>query len=110
MTTGTLLDTLCGSDSPVTSVFLYNGFVISASTAAACVHMWSLKYDTCHKPTAHVPAGCAHIAVTKDADCVFYVRQQSQTEVISWNNNTGQCLGKVTDKEMLLFAVWGETN
>ncbi|KAL7396393.1 hypothetical protein ABVT39_005119 [Epinephelus coioides] len=89
MTTGSLLDTLCGSDSPVTSVFLYNGFVISASMAAACVHMWSLKYDTCHKPTAHVPAGCAHIAVTKDADCVFYVRQQSQTEVISWNNNTG---------------------
>ncbi|XP_054451988.1 NACHT domain- and WD repeat-containing protein 1, partial [Anoplopoma fimbria] len=89
VTTGALLDTLCGSDSPVTSVVLYHGFVVSASTAAASIHLWSLKYDTRHKPTAHIPAGCAHVAVTKDADRVFYVRQQSQTEVISWNNNTG---------------------
>ncbi|XP_029285414.1 NACHT domain- and WD repeat-containing protein 1 [Cottoperca gobio] len=89
MTTGALLDTLSGSDSPVTSVVLYHDSVISASTAAASVNLWSLKYDTLHKPTAHVPAGCAHVAVTKEADRVFYVRQQSQTEVISWNNNTG---------------------
>lgn len=92
VTTGALLDTLCGSDAPVTFVLLYNGFVVSASTAAACVHLWSLeKYDTRHKPTAHIPAGCAHVALAKDADRVFYVRQQSQTEVISWNNLTGRC-------------------
>ncbi|XP_031731172.1 NACHT domain- and WD repeat-containing protein 1 [Anarrhichthys ocellatus] len=89
VTTGALLDTLCGSDSPVTSVVLYHGFVVSASTAAASVHLWSLKYDTRHKPTARIPAGCAHVAVTTDADLVFYVRQQSQTELISWNNSTG---------------------
>ncbi|XP_042339711.1 NACHT domain- and WD repeat-containing protein 1 [Plectropomus leopardus] len=93
VTTGSLLDSLRGSDSPVTSVRLYRGFVVSASTAAACVHVWSLKYDTRHRPVAHVPAGCAHVALTKDADRVFYVRQQSQTEVISWNNNTG-CLSE----------------
>lgn len=95
MTTGALLDTLCGSDAPVTSVVLYKGFVLSASTAAPCVHLWSLKYDAHHKPTAHIPAGCAHFAVTKDADRVFYVRQQSQREVISWNSHTGECWDKV---------------
>ncbi|KAM9358458.1 NACHT domain- and WD repeat-containing protein 1 [Symphorus nematophorus] len=89
VTTGSLLDSLCGSDAPVTSVFLYNDFVISASAAAAGVLLWSLKYDSRHKPTARIPAGCAHAAVTKDADQVFFVRQQSHTEVISWNNNTG---------------------
>lgn len=90
VTTGALLDSLCGSDSPVTSLVLYNNVVISASAAAACVHLWSLKYDTRHKPVAHIPAGCAHVAVTKDTDQVFYVRQQSQREVISWNSLTGQ--------------------
>ncbi|XP_059197113.1 NACHT domain- and WD repeat-containing protein 1 [Centropristis striata] len=93
VTTGSLLDALCGSDAAVTSVRLYSGFVVSASAAASGVRLWNLKYDTRHKPTAHVPAGCAHAAVTKDADRVFYVRQQNQTEVISWNNNTG-CLSE----------------
>ena len=91
VTTGALLDTLSGSDSPVTSVLLYHGFVLSASKAAASVRLWSLKYDPRHKPTATIPAGCAHVAVTEDADRVFYVRQQSQTTVLSWNNNTGHC-------------------
>ncbi|KAJ4943268.1 hypothetical protein JOQ06_005772 [Pogonophryne albipinna] len=89
VTTGALLDTLSGSDSPVTSVLLYHGFVLSASKAAASVRLWSLKYDPRHKPTVTIPAGCAHVAVTEDADRVFYVRQQSQTTVLSWNNNTG---------------------
>ncbi|XP_037624904.1 NACHT domain- and WD repeat-containing protein 1 isoform X1 [Sebastes umbrosus] len=117
VTTGGLLDTLCGSDSPVTSVVLYNGFVVSASTAAPSVHMWSLKYNTRHKPIAHVPAGCAHVAVTKDTDRVFYVRQQSQREVISWNNNTGSlserlavsaevcCLELAQHKQLLLCGL-----
>lgn len=85
------MDTLCGSHAPVTSVVLYKSFVVSASTAAASIHMWNLKYDTQHKPTAHIPSGCAHVAITKDEDRVFYVQHPSQTEVISWNNHTGQC-------------------
>ncbi|KAM7011931.1 LOW QUALITY PROTEIN: NACHT domain- and WD repeat-containing protein 1 [Tautogolabrus adspersus] len=89
VTTGALLDSLCGSDAPVTSVFLHKGVMVSASSAAACVHLWSLKYDDSHKPPAHIPAGCAHVALTKDADRVFYVRLQSQTEVIGWNNLSG---------------------
>ncbi|XP_078101592.1 NACHT domain- and WD repeat-containing protein 1-like [Sander vitreus] len=115
VTTGALLDTLCGSNTPVTSVLLFNRFVVSASTAAASIHLWNLNYDTCHKPTAHVPAGCAHVAVTQDADRVFYVRQQSQTEVISWNNNTGSvsehlpvsaevCCLEVAQNKRLLFC------
>ncbi|XP_039667435.1 NACHT domain- and WD repeat-containing protein 1 [Perca fluviatilis] len=103
VTTGALLDTLCGSDTPVTSVLLYNRFVVSASTDATSVHLWNLNYDTRHKPTAHVPAGCAHVAVTKDADRVFYVRQQSQTEVISWNNNTDSVIMSL--KQPLLLAL-----
>ncbi|XP_028442434.1 NACHT domain- and WD repeat-containing protein 1 [Perca flavescens] len=117
VTTGALLDTLCGSDTPVSSVLLYNRFVVSASTHAASVHVWNLNYDTRHKPNAHVPAGCAHVAVTKDADRVFYVRQQSQTEVISWNNNTGcvserlpvsaevSCLALAQDKRLLFCGL-----
>ncbi|XP_068447786.1 NACHT domain- and WD repeat-containing protein 1 [Clinocottus analis] len=115
VTTGALLDTLCGSDSPVTSVLLYHGFVVSASTAASSVHLWNLKYDTRHKPIVHIPAGCAHVVVTKDADRVFYVRQQSQTEVLSWNNNTGSiserlpvsaevCCLEVAQHKRLLFC------
>ncbi|KAK5869245.1 hypothetical protein PBY51_023979 [Eleginops maclovinus] len=93
VTTGALLDTLSGSDSPVNSVVLYHGFVLSASKTAAGVHLWSLKYDPRHKPTATIPASCAHVAVTEDADRVFYVRQQSSTSVLSWNNNTGSLSG-----------------
>ncbi|XP_034386187.1 NACHT domain- and WD repeat-containing protein 1, partial [Cyclopterus lumpus] len=119
--TGALLDTLCGSNSPVTSVVLYHGFVLSASTAAASIHLWNLKYDTRHKPAVHIPSGCAHVAVTKDADRVFYVRQQSQTEVISWNNNTGSlserlavsaevcCLEVAQHKRLLLCGLTSGT-
>ncbi|XP_041648114.1 NACHT domain- and WD repeat-containing protein 1 [Cheilinus undulatus] len=115
VTTGALLDSLCGSDAPVTSVFLHKGVVASASTAASCIHLWSLKYDQRHKPLARIPAGCAHVALTKDADRVFYVRQQSQTEVISWNNLTGSlsermavsaqvCCLEVAQHKRLLFC------
>jgi len=106
VTTGALLDTLCGSNSPVTSVVLYHGFVVSASTDAASVHLWNLKYDTRHKPTVHIPTGCAHVAVTKDADRIFYVRHQSQTEVISWNNNTGHfwCKARAQSCTCLMFC------
>ncbi|XP_034737989.1 NACHT domain- and WD repeat-containing protein 1 [Etheostoma cragini] len=89
VTTGALLDSLCGSDTPVTSVLLHHRVVVSASTAAPGVLLWNLTYDPRHKPPAHVPAGCAHVAVARDADRVFYVRDQSQTEVISWDINAG---------------------
>ncbi|XP_067368271.1 NACHT domain- and WD repeat-containing protein 1 [Channa argus] len=91
--TGALLDTLCGSDVPVTSVALYKDFVVSASLAVSSIQLWNLKYDTQHKPNVHIPFGCVHVAVSRDADRVFYVRQPSQTEVMSWNNNTG-CLSE----------------
>ncbi|AWP10487.1 putative NACHT and WD repeat domain-containing protein 1 [Scophthalmus maximus] len=91
VTTGALQDCLCGSDSPVTSLLWYKGSVVSASAAAASVRLWSPKYDARHKPTAHVPSGCAHAAVTRDGERVFFIRHESQREVISWNNVTG-CL------------------
>ncbi|XP_034564229.1 NACHT domain- and WD repeat-containing protein 1 [Notolabrus celidotus] len=115
VTTGALLDCLHGSDAPVTSVCLHKGFVVSASTSATCINLWSLKYEERHKPTAHIPAGCAHIALSKDADQIFYVRQQSQTEVIVWNNLTGSlsdrhavsaqvCCLEVAQHKRLLFC------
>ncbi|XP_008285789.1 NACHT and WD repeat domain-containing protein 1 [Stegastes partitus] len=121
VTTGALLDTLCGSEAPVTCVLFYNGFVVSASTAASSVQLWSLKYDTRHKPTAHIPAGSAHVAITKDADQVFYVRQQSHTEVMSWNNVSGSlserlavsaqvcCLELAQHKRLLLCGLTSGT-
>ncbi|XP_071402923.1 NACHT domain- and WD repeat-containing protein 1 [Centroberyx affinis] len=95
VTTGVLLDALCGTDAPVSSLALYKGFIVSASAAAACVRLWSLKYDIRHKPKAHVPAGCRHVALTADCDTVYYTREESQAEVIRWNNLTGspsECL------------------
>ncbi|KAK5617159.1 hypothetical protein CRENBAI_011653 [Crenichthys baileyi] len=89
VTTGLLLDALCGCNSPVTSLLFYDGFVVSASMAAASVQLWSLTYDARHKPPAHIPLGSAHAAVAKDGDQVFYVHHQSQREVMSWNNRTG---------------------
>lgn len=90
MTTGALLDSLSGSDAPITSVLLYNDFVVSASTATASILVWNLKYDTSTKPTARIPADSAYVALTKDGDQVFYVHQQSHTEVMSWNSHTGK--------------------
>lgn len=90
LTSGALLDTLCGSHAPVTALRFFSGLLLSASSAATSVHMWNLTYDARHKPTAHIPAGSAYVAVTKDGDQVFYVRHQSQTEVVSWDHRTGQ--------------------
>lgn len=90
VTTGALLDSLCGADAPVTCVLLFNDFVVSASTATSSILLWNLKYDASTKPTIRIPADSAHIALTKDGDQVFYVHQQSHTEVMSWNSHTGQ--------------------
>lgn len=90
-TSGALLDTLC-SEVPVTRLVLAKDFLLSASAASSCVHLWSLRYDARHKPAAHVPSGSAHVAITKDADQIFYVRHRNQTEVFSWNNHKGASL------------------
>ncbi|XP_047198879.1 NACHT domain- and WD repeat-containing protein 1 [Hippoglossus stenolepis] len=121
VTTGALLDSLCGSDAPVTSVVFCKGSVVSASAAAASVHLWNLKYDTRHKPAAHIPSGSAHVAITRDADRVFFVRQSSQREVMSWNNSTGSlserlsvsaqvcCLELAQHKRLLLCGLTSGT-
>ncbi|XP_070410493.1 NACHT domain- and WD repeat-containing protein 1 [Nothobranchius furzeri] len=89
VTTGALLDCLRGADVAVTSVLCYDDSVISASTAATSIKIWSLTYDTRHKPPAHIPAGSAHVAITREGDQVFYAHRQSQREVFSWNCHTG---------------------
>lgn len=90
MTTGRLLDSLCGCGAPVTSLLLSDHSVVSASSAADSVQLWSLTYDPDHKPLPHIPSGSAHSAVTSDGDQVFYVRHQNQREVLRWSNRTGQ--------------------
>lgn len=92
VTTGVLLDSLCGMDAPVTSLALFDGTIITASGGADYIKLWHQKYDPQHKPIAHIPAGCPHVALTKDCDMVYYVSRESQKEVISWNCRTGKCL------------------
>lgn len=89
VTSGALLDTLC-SELPVTTLVFFKDFLLSASVAASCIHLWSLEYDARHKPAGHAPSGSAHVAITKDAGEIFYVRHQKQTEVMSWSNHKGQ--------------------
>ncbi|XP_035987690.1 NACHT domain- and WD repeat-containing protein 1 isoform X2 [Fundulus heteroclitus] len=117
VTTGLLLDVLCGADAPVASLLLYDGLVVSASPAAPAVQLWSLKYDGSHKRPAHIPAGSAHAAVTRDGDQVFYVQRQSQREVMSWDSRAGSlserlavsaevsCLELVQHKRLLLCGL-----
>ncbi|XP_054645596.1 NACHT domain- and WD repeat-containing protein 1 [Dunckerocampus dactyliophorus] len=95
MTTGALLDVFCGSDAPISSLLFYERFLLSTCAAASCVHVWAVKYDSRHKPTAHIPAGSAHVAVTKDTEKVFYVSQHEPTQVVSWNNRTGKPAGRL---------------
>ncbi|KAM9761938.1 NACHT domain- and WD repeat-containing protein 1 [Menidia menidia] len=121
VTTGALLDSLCGSDAPVTSVLFLGGLVASASAAAACVRLWSLSYDPQHRPAAHIPAGSAHAALTTDGDRVFYVRHQSQREVVCWSGLTGSpserlpvsaevsCLELAHSKRLLLCGLTSGT-
>uniref|UniRef100_A0A3P9NAE5 NACHT and WD repeat domain containing 1 n=1 Tax=Poecilia reticulata TaxID=8081 RepID=A0A3P9NAE5_POERE len=117
VTTGHLVDALCGCNAPVTALLLYDHFVVSASSAADSVQLWSLTYDPSHKPLPHIPAGSAHSVVTRDGDQVFYVRHQTQREVLSWNNRTGSvserlpvsaevsCLELAQQKRLLLCGL-----
>eukprot|EP00066_Takifugu_rubripes_P010060 XP_003977567.2 PREDICTED: NACHT and WD repeat domain-containing protein 1 [Takifugu rubripes] len=119
-TSGALLDTLC-SEVPITTLVLLKDFLLSASAASSCIHLWSLRYDARHKPAAHVPSGSAHMAITKDADQIFYVRHQNQMEVFSWNNHKGcvsecfqvsaevSCLELLQHKRLLLCGLTSGT-
>ncbi|XP_061744693.1 NACHT domain- and WD repeat-containing protein 1-like [Nerophis ophidion] len=90
LTTGALLDVFCGSEAPITRVLFYERFLVSTCAAASCLHVWAVNH---HKPPAHIPAGSAHVAVTKDAEQVFYVSGHRPSQVVSWNNNTGKASG-----------------
>ncbi|XP_054899849.1 LOW QUALITY PROTEIN: NACHT domain- and WD repeat-containing protein 1 [Poeciliopsis prolifica] len=117
VTSGRLVDTLCGCSAPVTSLLLDGHWAVSASSAADSVQLWSLTYDRSHKPLPHIPAGSAHSAVTRDGDQVFYVRHQNQREVLSWNKRTGSvserlpvsaevsCLELAQQKRLLLCGL-----
>ncbi|CAI5639334.1 unnamed protein product [Oreochromis niloticus] len=121
VTTGALMDSLCGADAPVTCVLLFNDFVVSASAATSSILLWNLKYDASTKPATRIPADSAHIALTKDGDQVFYVHQQSHTEVMSWNSHTGSvcerlpvsaevsCLELAQNKRLLLCGLMSGT-
>ncbi|KAJ0065720.1 hypothetical protein NL108_017248, partial [Boleophthalmus pectinirostris] len=101
ITTGALLDSLCGLDSPVSSLSLLSDLVVSASSSSTAVKLWTLRYDTRHKPPAHIPTGSAHCALTRDADRVFYVQNQGHHEVLSWSPETGG----VTERMAVSVAV-----
>ncbi|KAK7889204.1 hypothetical protein WMY93_024764 [Mugilogobius chulae] len=89
ITTGALLDSLCGLDAPVSCLSLLSDFIVSASSTSTAVKLWTLRYDTRHKPAAHIPTGSTHCALTQDCDQVFYVQNQGHHEVLSWSQQTG---------------------
>uniref|UniRef100_A0A8C8GKV8 AAA+ ATPase domain-containing protein n=1 Tax=Oncorhynchus tshawytscha TaxID=74940 RepID=A0A8C8GKV8_ONCTS len=91
MTTGNLLDCFLGMDAPVTTLALYEGTVISASSSAYYLKLWHLPSpnNPQQRPNCCIPAGCPQVALTKDGDTVYYVRNVGQKEVITWNCHTG---------------------
>ncbi|XP_078802631.1 NACHT domain- and WD repeat-containing protein 1 [Oryzias latipes] len=95
VTTGALLDCLCGSDAPVTSLLFFRDLVVSASSSKSPIHLWNLKYDPRLKPPAHIPAGSAHAALSSDGNQIFYVHHQSEREVMSWNGQTGSLVERL---------------
>uniref|UniRef100_A0A3B4B776 Uncharacterized protein n=1 Tax=Periophthalmus magnuspinnatus TaxID=409849 RepID=A0A3B4B776_9GOBI len=46
ITTGALLDSLCGLDAPVSSLSLLSDLIVSASSSSTAVKLWTLRYDT----------------------------------------------------------------
>uniref|UniRef100_A0A4W5JAR3 NACHT and WD repeat domain containing 1 n=1 Tax=Hucho hucho TaxID=62062 RepID=A0A4W5JAR3_9TELE len=91
ITTGNLLDSFLGMDAPVTALALYEGTVVSASSSAYYLKLWHLPSpnDPQQRPKGCIPAGCPQVALTKDGDMVYYVRNVGQKEVITWNCHTG---------------------
>ncbi|XP_031642138.1 NACHT domain- and WD repeat-containing protein 1 [Oncorhynchus kisutch] len=91
MTTGNLLDCFLGMDAPVTTLALYEGTVVSASSSAYYLKLWHLPSpnNPQQRPNCCIPAGCPQVALTKDGDTVYYVRNVGQKEVITWNCHTG---------------------
>ncbi|KAF6734575.1 NACHT domain- and WD repeat-containing protein 1 [Oryzias melastigma] len=121
VTTGALLDFFCGSDASVTSLLFFRDFVVSASSTKSAIHLWNLKYDCRLKHPAHIPAGSAHAALTRDGNQIFYVHHQSQREVVRWNSQTGSleerlavsaevsCLELAQHKRLLLCGLTSGT-
>ncbi|XP_055077553.1 NACHT domain- and WD repeat-containing protein 1 [Periophthalmus magnuspinnatus] len=121
ITTGALLDSLCGLDAPVSSLSLLSDLIVSASSSSTAVKLWTLRYDTRHKPPAHIPTGSAHSALTRDCDQVFYVQNQGHHEVLSWSPDTGgvsermavsvevSCLEVAQSKRLLLCGLLSGT-
>uniref|UniRef100_A0A3B3D407 NACHT and WD repeat domain containing 1 n=1 Tax=Oryzias melastigma TaxID=30732 RepID=A0A3B3D407_ORYME len=119
VTTGALLDFFCGSDASVTSLLFFRDFVVSASSTKSAIHLWSLKYDCRLKHPAHIPAGSAHAALTRDGNQIFYIHHQSQREVVRWNSQTLEerlavsaevsCLELAQHKRLLLCGLTSGT-
>ncbi|XP_045061689.1 NACHT domain- and WD repeat-containing protein 1 [Coregonus clupeaformis] len=117
ITTGNLLDSFLGMDAPVTTLALYEGTVVSASSSAYYLKLWQLPSpnDPQQKPKGCIPAGCPQVALTKDGDMVYYVRNIGQKEVITWNCHTGSsadtmavsaevCCLELAQRKKLLFC------
>uniref|UniRef100_A0A3P8ZG22 NACHT and WD repeat domain containing 1 n=1 Tax=Esox lucius TaxID=8010 RepID=A0A3P8ZG22_ESOLU len=87
ITTGNLLDTFLGMGAPVTTLALCEGTVISASSSAYYLKLWKLPSpnDPQRSPGGCIPTGYSQVALTKDGDMVYFVRNGGRKEVIAWN-------------------------
>uniref|UniRef100_A0A672MC92 NACHT and WD repeat domain containing 1 n=1 Tax=Sinocyclocheilus grahami TaxID=75366 RepID=A0A672MC92_SINGR len=89
VTTGALLDWIGVMDSAVASLAVHQRTIISASVIANQLKVWQLDYNTKHRSKTFIPAYCPLVALSKDGDTVFYVKEGDETEIFTWSCSEG---------------------
>lgn len=99
--TGQLLDSFSGIGSPVIFLSLYNNVIISASTTSDCLKLWQPDYDPKHKSQPCIPANCPRVVVCKDANTVYFIREEDRTKVYTWSFSEGEPDIVVVNKSLM---------
>uniref|UniRef100_A0A8C2K2G8 NACHT and WD repeat domain containing 1 n=1 Tax=Cyprinus carpio TaxID=7962 RepID=A0A8C2K2G8_CYPCA len=89
VTTGALLDWIGVMDSAVSSLAVHQRTIISASVIANQLKVWQLDYNTKHRSKSFIPAYYPLVALSKDGDTVFYVKEGNKTQVFTWSCSEG---------------------
>ncbi|XP_059385042.1 NACHT domain- and WD repeat-containing protein 1 [Carassius carassius] len=89
VTTGALLDWIGVMDSAVSSLAVHQRTIISASVIANQLKVWQLDYNTKNRSKSFIPAYYPLVALSKDGDTVFYVKEGNKTQVFTWSCSEG---------------------
>uniref|UniRef100_A0A8C1RHS7 NACHT and WD repeat domain containing 1 n=1 Tax=Cyprinus carpio TaxID=7962 RepID=A0A8C1RHS7_CYPCA len=89
VTTGALLDWIGVMDSAVSCLAVHQRTIISASVIANQLKVWQLDYNTKHRSKSFIPAYYPLVALSKDGDTVFYVKEGNKTQVFTWSCSEG---------------------